>query len=112
MLLDLTHLHLVKVKNSKSTVVSFTSPFIDPVLPVSYVLIPPLTVLFSVSTTRVIVQLVLKRYNDSVTTEDVTSNWAKQEDVERQIYNKVLVGSCDVHSHNLAGQKHESVRSK
>jgi hypothetical protein len=58
------------------------------------------------------VQLVLKRYNDSVTTADVTSNWVQQEDFEGRICNKVLVGSFDVHFHNLAGHKHENLQAK
>ena len=55
-------------------------------------------------------QLVLKRYNDSVTTADVTSNWVKQEDFEGRVCNKVLVGSFDVRFRKLARQKHESLR--
>jgi hypothetical protein len=35
MLLDVTHLHLVKVKNNRRNVASFTAPFIDPILPPS-----------------------------------------------------------------------------
>jgi len=58
------------------------------------------------------VQLVLKRYNDSVTIADVTSNWVKQEDFERRVCNKVLVGSFYVHFHKLVGHKHESFESK
>jgi hypothetical protein len=77
MRLDLTHLHLVKVKNSKGTVVSFTVPFIKPVLPPFLSLGTTISGFVSCFYHSGNCAVSSQRYNDYVTNADVTSNLLK-----------------------------------